>query len=107
MLIMDGPILTRRATAPVTRSCALAASPRIYARDDNSAERGSRLPWQDMQNHEIRHRQRHEPVDDQDNTVTLEELTSTSSDSREETEGSDLSLALLANQYRLTFRQSW
>jgi hypothetical protein len=88
---MAGPILTRAATAPVTRSCALPASPIIYARDDNSAEQGSHLPSQDMQSHEIRHRQRHELVDDQDSTVTLgEELTPTSSDSREETEGSNL-----------------
>jgi len=36
-------------------------TPKVYAKDDNSAERGSHDAWQDMQNHEIRQRQRHEP----------------------------------------------
>ena len=96
---MSCPILTRAATAPVTRSCALAPSPRVYARDDNSAERGSRLPLQDMQSHEIRQRQRHEPVNDQDSSVTLEEeLAPASSNSRKEAEGSNPSLVLSDDQ---------
>jgi hypothetical protein len=90
MLIMDGPILTRAATAPVTRSYALAPPPRVYARDDSSAEQGPDIPLQDMQGHEIRHRTRREGVDGHDNSVTLEEeLTPTSSDAHEETEGSN------------------
>jgi hypothetical protein len=43
-----------------------------------------------MQGHEIRHRTRREGVDGHDNSVTLEEeLTPTSSDAHEETEGSN------------------
>jgi hypothetical protein len=86
--MMSGPILARAATAPVTRSFALAPQPRVYAKDDNSAERGSHVTWQEMQSHEIRHRQRHEPIDNDDSSVTVgEELTRSSSDGREELEG--------------------
>ena len=85
---MSGPGLTRAATAPVTRSFALAPPPKVYAKDDNSAERGSHVVWQDMQNHEIRQRQRHEPVDKDDSSATVgEDQTPTSSDGREEIEG--------------------
>jgi hypothetical protein len=88
MLMMDGPILTRAATAPVKRSSALALSPRIYAKDDNSAEQGSQVAWQNMQRHELRQRQRHGPVDSDDNSTTIEQdLTPTSTDEREEMEG--------------------
>jgi hypothetical protein len=88
VLRMSGPELTRAATAPVTRSFALAPPPRVYAKDDNSAERGSHVAWQDMQNHEIRQRQRHEPVDNDDSSATVEEdLTPTSSDGRDDIEG--------------------
>jgi hypothetical protein len=90
MLIMDGSKLTSAATAPVTCSYALAPTPRLYARDDSSAERGPDIPLQDMQGHEIRHRQRREPVDGHDSSVTHEEeLTPTSSDAHDETEGSN------------------
>jgi hypothetical protein len=86
--MMSGPILARAATAPVTRGFALAPQPRVYAKDDNSAERGSHVTWQEMQSHEIRHRQRHEPIDNDDSSVTAgEDLTPTSSDGREEIEG--------------------
>ncbi len=97
--MMDGPILTRAATAPVTRSFTLAPVPRVYAKDDNSAERGSHVPLQNMQSHEIRQRQRHEPVDNDDSSVTVgEDLTPTSSDGREETGGIILFLMLSTDQ---------
>lgn len=88
VLMMAEPILTRAATAPVTRSFGLAPPPRVYAKDDNCAERGSHLPWQEMQSHEMRHRQRHESADNDDSSVTVgKELTPTSSEDREEREG--------------------
>jgi len=87
---MEGPILTRAATAPVTRSFALAPPPRNYAKDDNHAERGSHITWQDMQDHEIRQRHRQDSADNDDSSVTVgEKFTPTSSDGHEETEGNN------------------
>jgi hypothetical protein len=88
VLKMSGPELTRPATAPVIRSFAFAAPLRIYAKDDNSAERGSHVTWQEMQSHEIRQRQRHDLVDNDDSSVIVgDDLTPTSSDGREDIEG--------------------
>ncbi|KAE9380009.1 hypothetical protein N431DRAFT_325452 [Stipitochalara longipes BDJ] len=83
---MAGPILTRAATAPLTRSFVFAPPSRVYAKDDNSAERGLPIAWQNMQRHEIRHRHRQEPADNDDSSVTVEELTPASSDDHAETE---------------------
>ena len=87
---MDGPILTRAATAPapVTPSFALPPMPRVYAKDDNSAERGSQVALQNMQRHELRQRQHHEPMDSDDGSATIgQNLTPTSRDEQEEIEG--------------------
>ena len=89
---MDGPILTRAATAPapVTPSFALAPLPTRYAKDDNSAERGSQVALQNMQRHELRQRQRQrqEPVDSDDSSATMgQDLTPNSRDEQEEIEG--------------------
>ncbi len=86
--MMDGPILTRAATAPVTPSFALAPLPKGYARDDNSAERGSQVALQNMQRHELRQRQRQEPVESDDSSATMgQDLTPNSRDEQEEIEG--------------------
>jgi hypothetical protein len=88
MVMMDGPKLTRAATAPVTPSFALAPLPTVYAKDDNSAERGSQVALQNMQRHELRQRQRREPVDSDDSSATMgQDLTPTSRDEQEEIEG--------------------
>lgn len=88
MLNMDGPRLTRAATAPVTPSFTLSPLPRVYAKDDNSAERGPQVALQNMQRHELRQRQHHEPVDSDDSSATIgQNLTPTSKDEQEEIEG--------------------
>jgi len=97
---MEGQILTRAATAPVARSYALAPPPRLYARDDSSAEHGPDTPLQAMQGHEIRHRQRRGHVDDRGSSVTFDdELTPTSNDARGEIAGSNHSLVFSADVF--------
>jgi len=69
--------LARAATAPLIRSNVLAPPPRVYARDDSSAEQGSVVPSQDMQGSEVRNRRPHESHSDDSPTVSSQaELTS-------------------------------
>ncbi len=85
---MDGPILTPAATAPVIPSYDLSPLPKIYAKDDNSAERGSQVALQIMQRHEPRQRQHHELAESDDGSATIgQNLTPTSRDEQEEIEG--------------------
>jgi hypothetical protein len=95
--------LTRAETAPVTRTYVLAPLPRLYARDDSSAERGPVVPLPDMQGSEgseLRNRRQHESSSDNNPTTSSKE--EKTSEHRVNTEEGPLSMLIYTNQNLLT-----